>query len=84
MTLVAIWIGYSQFVMINRALRHLRDPDSSETAIEPSGVIEEPASQEIKSISDVDAEVNDSLQAEADLGLPGNTEQNISDQSPNG
>jgi hypothetical protein len=83
MTLVAIWIGYSQFVMINRALRHLRNLGSSETAIEPSGVIEEPAPQEIKPINNVDAEVNDSPQAEANPDLPGNTAPSTSNQSSN-
>ena len=37
LTLLAIWVGFSQFVMINRALKHLRSGDGLNADDEPGG-----------------------------------------------
>ena len=37
LTLLAIWVGYSQFVMINRALKHLRSVDGLNVVDERGG-----------------------------------------------
>ena len=37
LTLLAIWVGYSQFVMINRALKHLRSVDGLNAVDKPGG-----------------------------------------------
>lgn len=82
-TLVAIWIGYSQIVMITRALSHIRENSASQAALEAGEIVEGSTSRGIETITGEEAEGNDSIRAEADAGAPGNTEQSISDQSSN-
>jgi hypothetical protein len=82
-TLVAIWIGYSQIVMITRALSHIRERGANQAVLEPGEIVEESTSQEIDTISGEEVEGNGSSRAEADAGAPGNTEQSISDQFSN-
>ena len=76
-----IWIAYSQLVMINRALGHLRDLGSSQAAIEPGKESEETLQPEITSTPEEKTEVEGSIQTEADESPPENSEQSMSDQS---
>jgi hypothetical protein len=82
-TLVAIWIGYSQIVMITRALSHIRERGANQAALEAGETVEESTAQEIDNISGEEVEGNDSSRAEADAGALGNTEQSTSGQSSN-
>jgi len=80
-TLVMIWIGYSQLVMINRALSHLRDLGSSQAAIEPVEESEETLQPEITPTTEEKTGVEGSTQTEADESPPDNSEQSMNDQS---
>ena len=80
MTLVVIWIGYSQIVMINRAVAHIRGHDGSQAAIEP-GEVEEYTPQEAQTIANEETEVSDAVKTEDDDDLQGNAEQGMDDES---
>ncbi len=80
MTLVVIWIGYSQIVMINRAIAHIRGHGSSQAAIEPKEV-EISTPQEDQPIVNEDTEMSDAVITEVEENLQGNAEQGSNDQS---
>lgn len=80
MTLVVIWIGYSQIVMINRAVAHIRGHGSSQAVAEP-GEVEISTPQEPQSVTNEEVEVSDSVVIEAEENPRGNAEQGSNDQS---
>ncbi|MEJ2599150.1 MAG: hypothetical protein P8Z00_12500 [Anaerolineales bacterium] len=80
LTLMAIWIAYSQIVMINRAVAHLRGLGSSQAAIEP-GEVEILTTQEAQSMANEETEASDTTITEAEENLQGNAEQGMNDQS---
>jgi hypothetical protein len=73
-TLVAIWIGYTQIVMITRAVSHIRERGANQAAIESGEIVEGSTSQGFKNITGDEVEGNVSNQAEVDIDSPGNTE----------
>ena len=80
-TLIAIWIAYSQFVMINRALGHLRDLSSSQVAIEPGEGAEETLQPVITPTPEEETEAREATQTEVDESPPENSDQSMSDQT---
>jgi len=72
-TLVAIWIGYSQIVMINRALAHIRGHGNNQAVIEP-GKEEINTLQEAQSMANEEIGASDIVKTEDHKKLQGNTE----------
>lgn len=82
-TLVAIWIGYTQIVMITRALSHIRERGASQAAVESGETAGETTSPEIETITNEEVEMNGLIREESDVGAPGDKQQSIGDQSSN-
>ena len=77
---MAIWIGFSQIVVINRALSDLRGLGSSQADIEPKK-LEMATPQESRSTANEEAEIGDTVITEAVENLQGDAEQGTNDQS---